>query len=63
MIFWRVRFDESEDMPVTEFGYQIMDDNLNAIGVYDDKGVRVPANIAYTTTDMPPALPEWSENV
>jgi hypothetical protein len=52
MIFWRIRFDESNPQPDTEFGYLVLDADLNAIGVYDDNGVKHNGGVQYTTIDQ-----------
>lgn len=54
MVFWKIRFDVStppHPQPETEYGYQIMDENLMTVGVYDWNGNKLNGGVNYTTVE------------
>lgn len=60
MIVWRIRFDHSDIMPATAYGYQVMTEDLVAVGLFDADGRSVTDGVSYTTVDTAPAdLPDW----
>lgn len=64
MIFWRIKFDQSSVMPPTEYGYQVMDDSMVTIGVYDDNGTKHNGGVAYHTTQTDNVdPPSWAGSI